>query len=195
MARQTNTRRTTGKLNRSETVTIRLDPRLNYLCDLAARTQRRTKSSFIEAAIDEKIQSMVIASWRDRDDSQTLGSRSDYLWHVRESERLSSLGFAAPHLMTFEEQQIWAVISEHGYFWRGRFVSDGDEEIWSWECAENVLLRDRVESEWTSIVKVALGDAKSDILPRAQENPKILAPLKKLTAPATTVDLDDEIPF
>ena len=74
---------------------------------------------------------MVIASWRDRDDSQTLGSRSDYLWHVRESERLSSLGFAAPHLMTFEEQQIWAVISEHGYFWRGRFVSDGDEEIWS----------------------------------------------------------------
>ena len=63
------------------------------------------------------------------------------------------------------------------------------------ECAENVLLRDRVESEWTSIVKVALGDAKSDILPRAQENPKILPPLKKLAAPATTVDLDDEIPF
>ena len=39
-----------SKLNRTETVTIRLDPKLRYLTELAARKQRRTVSSFIEWA-------------------------------------------------------------------------------------------------------------------------------------------------
>lgn len=47
-----------SKLNRSETVTVRFDPRLNYLCDLAARAQRRTKSSFIEWAVAQAIDRM-----------------------------------------------------------------------------------------------------------------------------------------
>jgi hypothetical protein len=49
-----------GKLSRSETVTVRLDPKLNYLCDLAARGQRRTKSSFIEWAIDNALKYVTI---------------------------------------------------------------------------------------------------------------------------------------
>ena len=31
-----------GKLSRSETVTVRLDPKLRYLAELAARIHRRT---------------------------------------------------------------------------------------------------------------------------------------------------------
>lgn len=46
------------KLNRSETVTVRLDPRLNYLAELAGRAQRRTKSSFIEWAVQQAIKEM-----------------------------------------------------------------------------------------------------------------------------------------
>ena len=46
------------KLNRSETVTVRLDPRLNYLAELAGRAQRRTKSSFIEWAVQEAVRSL-----------------------------------------------------------------------------------------------------------------------------------------
>ena len=34
-----------GKLSRSETVTVRLDPKLRYLAELAARIHRRTLSS------------------------------------------------------------------------------------------------------------------------------------------------------
>ena len=37
-----------AKLSRSETVTVRLDPKLRYLAELGARSQRRTVSSFIE---------------------------------------------------------------------------------------------------------------------------------------------------
>src|SRR5688572_20503606 len=49
-----------AKLNRSETVTVRLDPKLNYLCELAARAQRRTKSSFIEWAIADSLGSVSL---------------------------------------------------------------------------------------------------------------------------------------
>jgi len=49
-----------GKLNRSETVTIRLDPKLRYLTELAARQQRRTLSSFIEWAIDSALKDVVL---------------------------------------------------------------------------------------------------------------------------------------
>lgn len=49
-----------SKLNRSETVTVRFDPRLNYLCELAGRAQRRTKSSFIEWAVQQAIKELGI---------------------------------------------------------------------------------------------------------------------------------------
>ena len=77
-----------SKLGRTETVSIRLDPRLNYLCELAARSQRRTKSSFIEATLAEHIQTQVINKWRnsDFDEPNTFGERADVLWHVRESQ-------------------------------------------------------------------------------------------------------------
>jgi uncharacterized protein (DUF1501 family) len=39
----------------SDTVTIRLDPRLNYLAELAGRAQRRSKSSFIQWAVQEAL--------------------------------------------------------------------------------------------------------------------------------------------
>ena len=107
-----------SKLGRTETVSIRLDPRLNYLCELAARSQRRTKSSFIEATLAEHIQRQVINKWRnsDFDEPDTFGERADVLWHVRESQRLVSLGIIAPELLTFEEQHIWALIEENGHF-------------------------------------------------------------------------------
>ena len=44
-----------GKLARTETVTVRLDPKLRYLAELAARVHRRTLSSYIEWAIKESL--------------------------------------------------------------------------------------------------------------------------------------------
>lgn len=48
------------KLNRSETVTVRLDPRMNYLTELAGRAQRRTKSSFIEWAVQKALRDLGV---------------------------------------------------------------------------------------------------------------------------------------
>jgi hypothetical protein len=44
-----------GKLNRSKVVSVRLDPKLHYLTEIAAAVQRRTMSSYIEWAVQERL--------------------------------------------------------------------------------------------------------------------------------------------
>lgn len=171
MAKATGGRSAKKRMQRTETVSIRLDPRLNYLCELAARSQRRTKSSFIEAAIAEKIDDMQIQNWRDTESTLSLGDRADYLWHVRESERVVSLGLAAPHFMTIEEQEIWAVICENGYFWRGQWLPDGSKQEWRWECRERSVIRERIAENWDAICAVAAGEAEHATLPTVGSPP------------------------
>lgn len=170
-----------SKLGRTETVSIRLDPRLNYLCELAARSQRRTKSSFIEATLAEQIQRQVINKWRDVDpgDPDTFGHRADVLWHVRESQRLVSLGIIAPELMTFEEQQIWALIEENGFFWRGRWQGD----VWRFDVDLDSINRERIDEHWEDLLAVARGEKSRETLPN------IRPPAPKPSG------FDDEIPF
>jgi len=168
-----------SKLGRTETVSIRLDPRLNYLCELAARSQRRTKSSFIEATLAEHIQTQVINKWRDAGHvpPETFGDRADVLWHVRESQRLVALGIIAPELMTFEEQHVWALIEENGFFWRGSWKG----ETWRYSVNLESIINDRVDKHWDDLLAVAVGEKDSDVLPRA--------------LPPKARDIDEEIPF
>ena len=164
---------------------IRLDPRLNYLCELAARSQRRTKSSFIESMLAEQIQTLVINKWREVSygEPDTFGSMADVLWHVRESQRLVSLAIVAPELMTFEEQHVWALIEENGYFWLGRW----EKGRWKYDTALQSILRDRVDKHWDNLVAVALGEQSADVLPKVTEK-------TVKTEPRVDID-DDEIPF
>ena len=84
--------------------------------------------------------------------------------------------------MTMREQEIWAVISEHGYFWRGKYVQDQFEEVWTWNCEPNKLNAKFVAESWDKIVEVAEGKAETDILPRYADRRPFKIP-------------DDEIPF
>lgn len=78
-----------GKLARSETVTVRLDPRLNYLMEMAARKQRRTKSAFIEWLISQAV---------------SADDELPQLWDVEPARRLVLLGEHSPYLLTFDEE-------------------------------------------------------------------------------------------
>ena len=176
-----------GRLNRSQTVTVRLDPRMNYLCELGARVQRRTKSSFIEASIASTVERIVLVPREPYEDNDTtIGDLAETLWHVREYERLVALATCGHHLMTMEEQEIWAVICETGHFWRGNWKPDGDGEIWSWEAKPENLVKDRVAESWNEILHVANGETEA-----AEALPNFL----KRRVRKQTPDQDDEIPF
>src|SRR2546427_6629698 len=105
-----------GKLNRSETVTIRLDPKLRYLTELAARKHRRTVSSFIEWAIESALDRIILRE--DTAGEKTLGGQSETLWDVDEPDRFAKLGQHYPELLTHDEQVLWKLIMECRFLWQ-----------------------------------------------------------------------------
>lgn len=146
-----------GKLSRSETVTVRLDPKLNYLCELGARAQRRTKSSFIEWAVDHALQSVTVPGT-----SSIIGEWGDRLWDVDEAERLIELAENFPSLMTHEEQLMWKVIRSHPYFWPGEYDSTGH---WRWRARDGLCFAGCVRQQWEVVQNIADGSGTASDLP------------------------------
>lgn len=145
-----------GKLSRSETVTVRLDPKLNYVCELAARAQRRTKSSFIEWAIEHALSSVTVpgtGSYNSGDES--ISDLTSRLWDTDEPDRLTALALHAPVLLTHDEQIIWKVLRTSGWFWMGRWGKMGE---WDFDpTVQTDLIMNRVREKWDAIKAVADG--------------------------------------
>lgn len=116
-----------GKLSRSETVTVRLDPKLRYLAELAARKQRRTLSSYVEWAIEDSLYRTVL-----REDhngrSTTLADEVPNLWDVDDADRFAKLALHYPELLTHEEQVRWKLIRETVLLWSG-FPGQPEREL------------------------------------------------------------------
>lgn len=153
-----------GKLQRSETVTIRLDPKLRYLTELAARKQRRTVSSFIEWAIENALCEIVLREGNDQGYQyhETLGEQAETLWDTDEPDRLAKLGLHYPDLLTHDEQVMWKLIRENGYLWKGRYDKAGK---WRWNVDTDSLIFTRLREHWDAFEQVAAGEADKSILP------------------------------
>ena len=95
-----------GKLSRSEVVTVRLDQKLRYLANLAARKQRRTLSSFIEWAIERALAEVKLSG------TSTVVEEARALWDIDECDRFVKLALYDESLLTYDEQAIWKIIQE-----------------------------------------------------------------------------------
>lgn len=191
-------RRKGGRLNRSETMTMRLDPKLNFLVEMAGRAQRRTKSSYAEWAVEQGLSQTWVpgaADWNGQ--PQSIADLADRLWDVDEADRLAKLAFHAPTLMTHDEQVIWKVIINHHDFWKGKWAQMGPfAEEWKWTVQESSLLFDRVRDEFELIKRVASGDAKASELPETcPRTRKKAASPPKAALDDFSSDLDDDCPF
>lgn len=169
-----------GKLSRSETVTVRLDPKLRYLAELAARKQRRTLSSFIEWAIEDTLKRIPISEHQN--DDRTIHDVSQSLWDVDDADRFANLAFNFPEWMNHEEQVLWKFVRETGHLWKGKHDSNGD---WEWSIDERGLVRDRLRKHWDDFKKIVAGEAEISILPVTT----------KKTTKGKFDDFDDDIPF
>ena len=83
-------RKTGPKLLRTETSTIRLDPRSKYLAQIMAREQRRTLSAFVE---------WLVSNAFDKRSSEFID-----LWDIDENERLKKLAKFNKNLLTYDEE-------------------------------------------------------------------------------------------
>lgn len=181
MAAQENRKGGGGKLARTETVTVRLDPKLRYLAELAARKQRRTLSSFIEWAVQDSLERIWL---RDSDSTSSIADESSRLWDVDDADRFAKLALRYPDMLTHDEQVRWKLIQENGFLWRGR--ESGSDNGWTWRVEESSLNFERLREHWDNFIAVAQGEADKSILPawKKQEPKK-----------SGFDDFDEDIPF
>lgn len=168
-----------GKLSRTETVTVRLDPKLRYLAELASRKQRRTLSSFIEWAVQDSLERIWL---RESDSTSSIADETNRLWDVDDADRFAKLALRYPDMLTHDEQVRWKLIQENGFLWRGREVGSK----WAWKVEESSLIFERLREHWDKFIAVAQGDAEKSILPAWKtEEPK----------KSGFDDFDEDIPF
>lgn len=177
-----------GKLSRSETVTVRLDPKLRYLAELAARKQRRTVSSFIEWAVEESLNRVYL------DNNTSLADVTENLWDVDEPDRFAKLALSYEYMLTHEEQVLWKIICETGCFWKGKYDNNGD---WQWSVNRQSLVFDRLRTCWDDLKKVASGEATCDILPKISKRASGEAgrDILSKSSKCPPDSFDDDIPF
>jgi hypothetical protein len=159
-----------GKLSRSETVTVRFDPKLRYLAELAARKQRRTVSSFIEWAVEEALERVVIEENRNYGKlvEVKLAEAGADLWDVDEPDRFARLALRYPDLLTHEEQIVWKLMVHCGHLWRGHL--DNDTGRWIWETRLDTLVWERLREQWSVFNDVAQGRKARSALPKWEDN-------------------------
>lgn len=165
------TKKTKGggaKLSRSETVTVRFDPKLRYLAEIAARKHRRTMSSFIEWAVELSL-SHVEMSHEEGDNLDdyrraiSVMDATDSLWDVDEADRFTKLARQFPDLLNHEEQVLWKLICENGFLWKGRFGSQG---VWVWEAGPYAApIKTRLRDHFDTFKSVAAGELPRSALP------------------------------
>jgi predicted transcriptional regulator len=86
---------------RTAAVSIRLDPKLRYLLDIAARAHRRTISGFIDWAISEQIKYVHVGRDGRR---RSVAEVADTLWSTDPDERFRLLATQYPELLIYDEQ-------------------------------------------------------------------------------------------
>jgi hypothetical protein len=160
-----------AKTGRSETVSVRLDPKLRYLAELGSRLHRRTLSSFIEWAIEDSLKRMTFFQGDDSDRYQSIMDEAEDLWDTDEPDRLVKLALRHPSLLTHEEQVLWKLIRENGYLWRGNFSSSSKK--WKWETELSNIIFERLREHWDQFVQVARGEAGKELLPNWQETKEL----------------------
>jgi len=154
-----------GKLTRSEIITVRLDPKLRFAAELAARKQRRTLSSFVEWAIEEAVRNVKVLNKNDV--SGVVWQAMMQVWDVEEADRLVKLAIYFPELLTFDEERMWKIIIEHPFFWHRDWDHGGG---WNPDN-ENCINYEHLRSQWTTLNKIVAGEATISDLPEEDDLP------------------------
>lgn len=99
-----------GKLKKTEVVQVRLDPMLRMAAELAANTERRTLSAFIEMAVDRAVKQCVVTTVGENL-PVTAWKVAQECWSAEPAWRLNALYGMHPELLTIREKTIMGGIA------------------------------------------------------------------------------------
>ena len=171
---------------RSEVVTVRLDPRLKYLAELAARRQRRPLSSYIEWAVELSLTKVKPDPDSMSIETETFADLASTLWDVDEPDRFAKLALSYPDLLNHDEQRLWKLIRESNGLWLSQHT--GPSNQWVWTVNESNLDWERLREHWDTFRGVADGELDASKLPTSQTDE---GGLESEPEP----NIDDEVPF
>lgn len=116
-----------SKLNRTEIVQVRFNPRLRYAIELLARKEHRTVSSMIEKLVDEAIKKHSIKILPQIEDDferyaepyleASITKALEYVWHTDEMRRFIATALRVPNLLSYEEERMWNFIKNNRHYW------------------------------------------------------------------------------
>jgi hypothetical protein len=167
-----------GKLNRSEIVQTRLNPKMRFAAEIMARYERRTVSSLLEglieqtikdyripAMIGEKAQANLLFYGGEAEPQKTsLKFLLDDIWTIEEADRFASFAMCFPDLLTEEEERLWNLIVQTPYFWAhfeinieskgGKVVG---KDVWPVKTYRG-LIRENIREHWDLLNAIARGE-------------------------------------
>jgi hypothetical protein len=148
------------KQSKVETLTIRMSPKIKYGLEILSRKQHRTLTSVAEWALDRVLNDRNEGLW------MTEGNETfnllERIWDPIEPDRFIKLALQFPTLLTYEEELLWKVVCENGFFWKG---SKNKQGILTWECSSDSIKINAVREHWDSLKKVISGDLEPESLP------------------------------
>lgn len=165
-----------GKLNRSEIIQARLDPKIHMAAEILARSQRRTLSSLIETLIEDAIKNTKIPAvishntqidvfLENSTERQeiTIKEAVDIIWSPEEADRFAMFALVLPDLMTTDEDFLWFHIRTIFYFWShvpinvvsksGRVL---DQQTWPLTNQQG-LVKERLREHWPFLKDILQG--------------------------------------
>lgn len=165
-----------GKLNRSEIIQARLDPKLHMAAEILARSQRRTLSSLIEVLIESAAEKTKIPATvsgaaqinaiqlnRKKREMRSVSDLIDLLWSSEESDRFVMMALLLPDLLTAEEEYLWRLIKSTSYFWSyfpinietnsGEIIGQGAWPLYN----EEGLVREHLHEQWPLLKDILEG--------------------------------------
>lgn len=105
--------RTKAGTARTEVFAMRIDPKLKYLAEIAARKQRRSLANYVEWAIEYSLSTVYLKEPKATVRGKTVTDAALDLWDLVESDRFCNLAHHYPDLLTYDEQLIWRVICDY----------------------------------------------------------------------------------
>lgn len=96
---------------KSESIAVRLDPKIRFGLDLMVRKQRRNLSSVVEWAIQEMLENDFWGDFKSmpdvpKEDSCRPMEIISFLWHEDPFERIKLMKIYCPNLLTVDEEII-----------------------------------------------------------------------------------------
>lgn len=184
--------------SKSETVSVRLDPKLRYLADLAARKQRRSLSSYIEWAVERSLTEVLLYEGQSYNDQISVADEANNLWDVDPAERFVLLATKYPELMDMIEQERWKMLLDSMLLDPAKGRNSMGMLQWNWATLEDAVMP-VLRRHWDSLVVAhekgapAMREWIDDM--RGQVKSGKVYPPALLTKSADTSQFDDEIPF